>query len=221
MMLLNEALEDLGNLRVRTDLFNVDFRLSPEESKECMEAFFHLMSNIVVPDVFTVSLDVDLLRAMPKIINSPYINIDPGLHVMYYNALYYGLQQIRGPGDPLVQAAYKKVLECVPAWLEASTDTEMDGHTAALTAWTSINNHDFQLSWKFHCKSCHYIKSRGIDQLDVIPGKTFEEESSKDPIRYLYWHVLATDTLFRLFYGKPTVVSSISAYKSLIIYKPS
>ncbi|KAH7388650.1 hypothetical protein BKA66DRAFT_460438 [Pyrenochaeta sp. MPI-SDFR-AT-0127] len=206
MMSLNEALEDLGNLRVRTDLFNVELRLSPAESSGCIEAFAKMMSTMVVPDIFTASLDINLLRTLPKIIDSPYINIDPGLRVMYYSALYYGLQQTRGPGSPLVQAAYRKVLEDVPAWLEASTGTDMDGHTAALTAWTAINNHDYQLSWKFHCKSCYFIKLRGIDQLDVKPAKTFEEEDKKDALRYLYWHILSTDTFFRLFYGKPTVI---------------
>lgn len=124
---------------------------------------------------------------------------------MYYNALYFGLHQIRGP-DPVAQGMYLKLLEAVPAWLDAAADTEMDGHTAALTAWTAINNHDYQLSWKFHCKSCHYIKTRKIDQIDVIPARTFEEESKRDSMRFLYWHILSTDILFRLFYGKPTVV---------------
>lgn len=127
---------------------------------------------------------------------------------MYYNALYFGLQQIRGPEDPVAQGMYLKVLESVPAWLDASGSTDLDGHTAALTAWTAINNHDYQLSWKFHCKSCHYIKTNKIDQIDVIPAKTFEEDNKREGMRYLYWHILCTDTLFRLFFGKPTVVRS-------------
>lgn len=207
MISLNEALDDLGNLRVRADVIKVDFNLSPKEAKGCIDAFIKLMSNMVVPDIFTKALDYKLLYALPTIVDSPYINIDPGLRVMYHNALYYGLQQIHGPGSPLVQAAYMKVLEAVPAWLEASTNTSMDGLTAALTSWTAINNQDYQLSWKFHCKSYHFIKLAGIDQLDIIPAKTFEEESERDVLRFLYWHILSTDTLFRMFYGKPTVVS--------------
>jgi hypothetical protein len=129
------------------------------------------------------------------------------MYVMYYNALYYGLNQIRGLGDAQAQGMYLKILEAVPAWLESSIVTEMDGHTAALTAWTATSNHDYQLSWKFHCKSCHYVKTKKIDQVDLFPPKTFEEEDKKEGDRYLYWHVLSTDQLFRLFYGKPTVVS--------------
>jgi hypothetical protein len=207
MTALNEALDDLGKLRVRNDTGNVDLDLSPAEARKCINAFADLMSTMVVPDIFGASMDIKVLLALPDIINSPYVNIEPGMHVMYYNALYYGLQQLHGSGDPRTHQAYIKLLELVPHWLENSADTIVDGHTAALTTWTTINNQDSQLSWKFHCKSCQYVKVRGVDQLDVVPAKTLEEESDRETLRYLYWHVLNTDILFRLFYGKPTVVS--------------
>jgi hypothetical protein len=206
MMSLNEALDDLGQLRVRTETLNVDLKLSPAESRTCVDAFVSLMSAMVVPGVFASSMiDVNLLRALPEVIDSPYVSIDPGMRVVYYSALYYGLLQENGPGSPLTTKAYMKTLESVPQWLE-SDDTNMDGHTAALTAWTAINNHDYQLSWKFHCKSISYVQLKGIDQLDTTPTKSFEEESQRDAKRYLYWHVMSVDILFRLFYGKPAVI---------------
>lgn len=208
MLLLNEALDDLGKLRVRNDALNVEFRLSTTEARACVEAFIYLMGAMVVPDIFAEAIDTKFLVALPDIIDSPYVNIEPGVRVMYYNALYYGLQHIHGPGDTLTNQAYLKVLEGVPAWLDASTNTVLDGQTAALTAWTAINNHDYQLSWKFHCKSCQFLKLKGIDQLDVRPAQTWEEEDKRDSYRFLYWHILSTDTLFRLFYKKPTVVSA-------------
>jgi hypothetical protein len=206
MLSLNEALDDLGKLRVRTETHNVDLKLSPIDSRACIEAFASLMSAMVVPGIFASSkIDVNLLRALPEVIDSPYVRIDPGMRVMYYNALYYGLLQTHGPGGLLTTKAYMKVLESVPAWLE-SNQMDMDGHTAALTAWTAINNHDYQLSWKFHCKCISYIQVKGIDRLDVTPTKSFEEESQRDAYRYLYWHIMSIDVLFRLFYGKPAVI---------------
>jgi hypothetical protein len=223
MLSLNEALDDLGRLRVRTEALNVDFDLPPAEARSCIDAFTDIVNSMVVPDIFPHDvIGTKLLRALPDVIDSPYINIDPGMRVMYYNALYYGLQRVRGPGDALTTKAYVKVLESVPAWLDVPNETRMDGHTAALTAWTAINNHDYQLSWKFHCKSCQYIKARGIDQLDMTPAKTFEEESQRDAYRYLYWHVLSTDTLFRMFYGKPTVVRwSPNKVRPPLIFNPN
>jgi hypothetical protein len=207
MLSLNEAINDLGSLKGRNNMPTVEFNLSIAESQECIDAFIKLLSSLVVPDAFTVSLDINLIRTLPSIINSPYVNVDPGLHVLYYNALAYGIQLVRGAQDPLTQAAYRKIMEAIPAWLESSTESDIDGATAALTAWAAINNHDYQLSWKFHCKSCHYMKLHGIDQLDTVPAKTLEQEDKRDSSRYLYWQILATDLLFRLLLGKPSAVS--------------
>ena len=206
LLLLNEALEDLGNLRVRKEALNVVLDLSPEESRVYIDAYGSLMDGMAVPGIFASMIDVKLLRALSEMVDSPHVIIKSGTRIMYYNALYYGLLQELGPGNALTKKAYMKVLESVPAWLEDSNGTKLDGHIAALTAWTAINNHDYQLSWKFHCKSISYIQARGIDQLDVTPTKSFEEEAERDAHRNLYWHVLSTDILFRLFYGKPAVI---------------
>jgi hypothetical protein len=209
MSALNDALEDLGTLKIRADLTQsrVNLAIAPEEARMCLEAFIEMMNVMVIPDVWATSLDVGLLRTLPSIIDSPYIAIDASVRVMYFAGIHYGLQQTRGPGHALTQAAYLKALEYVPAWLDASTDTDMDGHTAAIFAWIAITNLDYQLSWKFHCKACRFLKTRGIDNLDAVLPKTAEEEEEREPIRYLYWHILSMDCLFRLFYGKPTLVS--------------
>ncbi|KAL1791849.1 hypothetical protein ACET3X_009600 [Alternaria dauci] len=210
MSALNEALEDLGKLRVRTEALSVDFKFSTAEARSCIDGFFDVMSSMLVPDAFANSImDFGLLRALPEIIDSPFVNVDPGMRVMYYNAMYYGLQLTHGSGEDRTKKAYMKVLESVPAWLESSNDTSLDVHAAALSAWTALTCHDYQLAWKFHCKSCQHIKSNRIDQLDVVPAKSFEEESRKDIERFTYWYILSIDTFFRLFYGKPTVLQYV------------
>lgn len=212
MSALNDALEDLAKLRLRNDWTrpNVSLNITPEEARQCIEAFIEMMNTLVVPDIFAIALDIELLRSLPSIIGSPYINVDAGVHVMYYCAIYYGLCHIRGPGHACTQAAYLKALEHVPAWLDTPTETDMDGYTASMAAWVAINNLDYQLSWKFHCKACHWVKSRGFDKMDVCPAKSLEEEQKRETIRYLYYHILSTDCLFRLFYNKPTIVSETS-----------
>ena len=81
MLSLNEALEDLGRIRVRNKAF--DFDLSPAESRACIDRFANLINAMVVPDAFMSSMiDMNVLRALPDVINSPYVNIDPGMRVM-------------------------------------------------------------------------------------------------------------------------------------------
>ena len=146
------------------------------------------MNTLVLPNIFAMAVDLDLLRSLPNIIGSPYVTLDPGVYVMYYAGLHYGLTQIRGPGHAMTQAAYLKALEHVPAWFEGSTETDMDVYTAALGSWTAITNLDCQLAWRFHLKACYTLKSKGIDVLDVSPANTFDEEEKKDAPRYIFWH---------------------------------
>jgi hypothetical protein len=83
MLSLNDALEDLGRLRVRTKAHNVDFNLSPVKSRACIDAFTTVADLMVVPGAFMGSLvDMNVLRALPDVIDSPYVNIDPGMRVM-------------------------------------------------------------------------------------------------------------------------------------------
>lgn len=207
MSSLNDALEDLGRLRVRTQAHHVDFDLSPAECRACIDTFVHVAHSMVVPDVSLGSMvNLSVLRSLPDVIDSPYVNVDPGMRVLYYNALYYGLQDTEGPGAEVTMKAYMKVLESVPAWLESQTKSDLDGSTAALITWTCITMHDYPLAWKFHCKVCQHLMSQGIDQIDSAPAKTFTDEDKRDGYRYIYWHTLCSDIAFHLFFGKPKVL---------------
>ena len=211
MSTLNEALDDLGKLKIRvieerssTNALN----LSSAESRECIDTFLHLFRDIFMIEIFGMNgiPEVSTLYSFAELVSSPYVTFDAVLHVLYWNAVYYGLHQTYGPNEARTQAAYRKVLNAVPAWLASPAETDLDGWTAALTAWTAIVNFDYQLSWKFHCKSCHFIQQRGLDRIDVVPAATNEEEAERDDHRPLYWHALWCDMFFRLFYGKPSVL---------------
>jgi len=83
MLSLNEALEDLGKLRVRTETHSADLNLSSAEARTCIDGFISVMSSMLAPDAFSRSvIDTDLLYALPDIIKSPYVNIDPVVRVM-------------------------------------------------------------------------------------------------------------------------------------------
>ncbi|KAF2257930.1 hypothetical protein CC78DRAFT_549523 [Lojkania enalia] len=209
MSALDAALEDLGKLRVRSGEGvpnRTSLKVSPDEARRCVDIFLELIDSMVVPALFTRGLDLHILRSLADIVESPYVAVDPGLRVLYYNALFYGLRHMHGQGTPLAWAAYLKILETVPSWLSSPTKTNLDGHTAALTCWTAINNLDYHLSWKFHCMSCQFLRMKGTDLLDSTPAKTQEEENKRNMLRGLYWEVLQTDLLFRVFYDKPPAI---------------
>jgi hypothetical protein len=205
MSVLDEAIDDLGKLKVRpVGGQPAKLELSSTTSKDCIDTFIHMFATMFMVDVFGKNgfPGVDTLHALPDLISSPYVTLDPGLHVLYYNAMFYGLYQSRGPGDVNTQASYRKMLDSVPAWLASPSEKDLDGWTSTLSTWTAIFNFDYQLSWRFHCKSVRFIRSRGIDRLDEVPALTREEETKRNELRPLYWHVLWCDSFFRLFYGQ-------------------
>ena len=91
-----------------------------------------MLELLLIPNMFSFSAQFEVLNIMPDIIDSPYINIDPCVRVLYYQALYYGLYKLHGPGNKHAQAAYYKVLESVPVWLAEATGTVLDVCTATL-----------------------------------------------------------------------------------------
>lgn len=83
MLSLNDALEDLGRIRVRTKACDVDFDLSPAKARACIDIFANSVSTMIVPDDFMHSMtDMNLLRALPDVIDSPYVNTDPGMRIV-------------------------------------------------------------------------------------------------------------------------------------------
>lgn len=206
---LNEALDDLGNIRVRSEervRRAPELHISGEEAKACIKIMKEMIASMIIPDIFVSSINLDIMEHLPDLVNSPYVRVDPAIKVAYWNAIFYGLHKLHGPGNRKSKIAYLKLLDTVPEWLGGATGTDLDGHCATLTAWTAINNFDYQLSWKFHCRACHFLKLKGVDRLDLTPIRSHEEEDRRQSLRYLYWLVLQTDVLFRLFYGKPAAI---------------
>lgn len=54
MCSLNDALNDLGKLRIRTNVCKVDLSLSTAETKAAIDAFFYMLNNMLVPDVLAI-----------------------------------------------------------------------------------------------------------------------------------------------------------------------
>ena len=72
------------------------------------------------------SFDKKLMRAMPDIINSPHVNLDPALKLIYYNLVFHG-RIMGGKRSPTAaRNAYINCLQAVPAWHKASQGTFMD-----------------------------------------------------------------------------------------------
>jgi hypothetical protein len=92
-----------------------------------------MIASMIIPDIFISSLNLDILEYLPDLVNSPYVRVDPAIRVAYWNAIFYGLHKLHGPGNRKSKIAYLKLLDAVPEWLGGATGTDLDGHCATLT----------------------------------------------------------------------------------------
>jgi hypothetical protein len=112
MSALDEALDDLGKLKVRVvegRSNTTSLEISSAESRECIDEFLILFHAMFMIDIFGKNgfPEVNTLYAFPDLVSSPYVTLDPGLHVLYYNAVFYGLHQLHGSSDSRTRAAYR------------------------------------------------------------------------------------------------------------------
>lgn len=83
-------------------------------------------------------IDLNMLRAMPDIVNSPHVHVDPAATLMYYAFIFEGRSS--GPKRSAAAAKhdYIKCLQAVPAWHESATGTVMDMMVALTTVCYSL-----------------------------------------------------------------------------------
>ena len=72
MSSLSEAIEELGKLRIRKEMgiSGTNFDLPQAEYDDCIDSFFFLVSNILIPDFRWGPLNRDFLRALPAMVST-------------------------------------------------------------------------------------------------------------------------------------------------------
>ncbi|KAL3476698.1 hypothetical protein BJX99DRAFT_227547 [Aspergillus californicus] len=194
----------------------------PSDVKRYIDTFLDLvLPHLTIFDSFTTLVDQQFLKAMPLIIDSPHVRIDPAMRIIYHSAMYLG-QSIGTEADQRMSTqTYYKCLQSVPEWQESAQGTSLDLLAATLTAWLAINNFDYHLAWEFHSESCRFGDLLGIHDVDSLPLGTPDEESDKEFKRRAHWYLVEMDLLFRLWYDKPTALKCPAAQVKLpLIFAP-
>lgn len=83
--------------------------------------------------MLSAPIDKKLMKALPDIISSPHVNLDPAVKLVYYNLVFHGRNM--GPKRSSLAARnnYIKCLQAVPAWHESAQGTVMDLTAAVIT----------------------------------------------------------------------------------------
>ncbi|KAF9892128.1 hypothetical protein FE257_002534 [Aspergillus nanangensis] len=163
------------------------------------------MSPYLMVNGLSSFIDLKILMALPNLITSPYVHLDPALHVIYYNAIYFG----QSCGTLVEQKAssrtYYMCLQAAQAWLNSARGTELDLFAAMGTTWSAINNFDYHVSWRLHREACRFANILGLHELAT--GLQYSGDKTVDAKRSSYLYLTATDLMFRLWYDKPSALA--------------
>jgi len=99
--------------------------------------------------MFITLVNVKLIKAIPDILESPHIHLDPAVLVVYYNVLYHGCvfgPKITGPlqAADYTSALYVCCLRSLPLWQREATGTHTDLIAALLMVISPSAQHFFE-----------------------------------------------------------------------------
>lgn len=152
-------------------------------------------------------VDMEVLKAMPGIIDSGYVRFDPAVLLIYYVLI------MQGSFDDLVPQVcfwrhriYQQCLSIVPDWTRSPKLTDMDFTAAFLILWMAIGCYDNLSHWNLFCQTCHIANELGIHDLESHPEG--EHTVKDDTRRILFWQLLRIECNLRLFQKRPPVLTA-------------
>lgn len=186
--------------------------------------------------MFITLVNEKLIEAIPDVLNSPHIRLDPAVLVVYYNVLYHGCvfgPKIAGPlqAADYTGALYVCCLRSLPLWQREASGTSTDFIAAllmvisrsitcfyevrhylsrtALTAQshTAAGSFDDTLAWKMHKRACSYARILNLHNLDAPSVSFGNEDATLDADRKHFWELIQLDFLFRLLFDRPPVLT--------------
>ncbi|KAF2157588.1 hypothetical protein K461DRAFT_20997 [Myriangium duriaei CBS 260.36] len=153
-------------------------------------------------------IDLEILKAMPGLIDSGYVRFDPSVLLIYYMLLYQGSYD-----DELPRVCYwrhrifRHCLNTLPDFTQSAKLTDMDFTASFLVLWTSIGAFNNLSHWNLFCQTCHIATQLGIHDLESHP-EDGDDTIKDDTRRILFWQLLRMECWFRAFLNKPPVLTA-------------
>ncbi|KAJ5435517.1 hypothetical protein N7445_006402, partial [Penicillium cf. griseofulvum] len=170
---------------------------------------------------FKIPLEKSFLTSIPDLLEIPHVQLDCTSQIIYYTLLFQGIlirQEALPRRGALVHIIYQKCVSLSEDWLKNIKDTPADFFAALSLMSLSLECCNIDLSWKALAQTCRISKALGFFSVDETPSKgdnqlSTEPESlprqaevERNRKRFEFWHILRTDCLFRMCYGKPTLI---------------
>ncbi|KAJ5966600.1 hypothetical protein N7481_013314 [Penicillium waksmanii] len=170
---------------------------------------------------FQYPLKKDFLAAIPDLIDNPHIQLDHTSQIIYYSILLRACM-LDAEAHPrrgnLIQTLYSKCVALSDDWMENIQDTSTDLLAVSLMISIALEGCNIDLAWKAFSHSCRVAKALGYFSVDEFTSAENDQQSipvgtpapeaevERNRKRFGFWHILRTDCIFRMSFGKPTLI---------------
>ncbi|KAL2845122.1 hypothetical protein BJX68DRAFT_269308 [Aspergillus pseudodeflectus] len=160
---------------------------------------------------FRVPLEKNFLTSVPDLLEIPHVQLDCTSRIIYYNVLLHGILLSETGYDAksaISQYLYRTSLALAGDWVREVKYTAAGLSAACFLIAMALEGGDIEQSWKMLGEACKIARALGYFHVDSTlleddPNEPAEERNRK---RFEFWHLLRTDCLFRLSFGKPALI---------------
>ncbi|KAJ5302214.1 hypothetical protein N7508_007077 [Penicillium antarcticum] len=193
----------------------------PEIPKEATRSFIQNYYECYQFEGFKIPLEKGFLLSIPDLLDNPHVQLDYTSQIIYHTIRLQGIILDPRPykdNGSLIRHLYRKCLALSDFWLENIQNAYPDLFVAVLMTSMALEACDSDVAWKMLGHACKIAKALGYFSVDGNPEGTDgqpplterlninEIETDKNRKRFEFWHLLRTDCLFRLSFGKPTLM---------------
>ncbi|KAB8225834.1 hypothetical protein BDV33DRAFT_230279 [Aspergillus novoparasiticus] len=170
---------------------------------------------------FEFPLEKSFLCSIPDLIEIPHVQLDCTSQIIYYSVLLRGILLEPEPHPrrgSIMRNLYLKCVALSDEWMKNIQDNPVDFLAASLMTSTALEGYNTDLAWKAFSHTCRISKTLGYFSVDETPSEgdnqpstpagtpLHEAEVERNRKRFVFWHILRTDSLFRKSFGKPTLI---------------
>ncbi|KAI2895215.1 hypothetical protein CBS63078_4232 [Aspergillus niger] len=214
-----------GAMQEISQLENVESekpKVSPVITKETAHKWIELYYETYKFEGFRIPFEKDFILSLPDLLQNPHVQLDPTIRIVYYNVLFQGFLMDPDPypnRGAIVDFLCHSCMDLTESWMAQIKNTPADLFAAFFMMSMSLEACNTELCWRIVAHSCTIARTLGYFSVDadqptpsqrmVRPGGPPDPESEieKNRMRFEFWHLLRTDCVFRLAFGKPALIA--------------
>ncbi|KAF7168844.1 hypothetical protein CNMCM5623_001786 [Aspergillus felis] len=215
---IEAAMSEISRLE---DKQETDVSVPPQIPKEQAKKWVNLYYDSYQFEGFRIPLERSFLLSVPDLLEIRHVHLDATSRLIYYSVLLQGV--LMDPDSTvqrggIVKSLYRTSIKLVDSWLDQLKNTPEDLFAAFLMISMALEGCNSELSWKIFGHACSIARALGYFSIDGNPkgpdghmclaqeSSEHRNEVEQNRMRFEFWHLLRTDCLFRLSFGKPALL---------------